>query len=380
MLPNQKHLFDLPEDITYLNGAYMAPQLRSTEALGIESLKRKSKPHMLGSTDFFELPELLKKRFAALVDAPDHNNMALIPSVSYGIATVANNIPLNEGDEIIMIDEQFPSNVYSWKRIAEEKNAVLTCVAPPKDAQARGAAWNTAILDTINEKTAVVAMCHVHWADGTLFDLKAIRNKTREVGALLILDGTQSIGALPFSIKEIQPDALICGGYKWLMGPYSLGMAYYSDYFNQGVPLEDNWINRMHSEDFSKLTQYQPEYQPKAGRYSVGEGSNFVLVPMLTDAIEQLLAWKPKNIQAYCGEISKPLVTALRSKGYFVEEDAYRAKHLFGIYLPKSTSIESIKKKLSQKNIYVSFRGNAIRVSMHLYTTKADLEALLSCF
>jgi len=339
-----------------------------------------SQPHTLTSDDFFDLPQQLKEQFAALVDAPDPNNMAIIPSVSYGIASAAANIKLHKGDEILMVDEQFPSNVYSWKRLADRDNAHLKIVKPPVSSKGRGASWNKAILEAINEKTAVVAMCHAHWADGTLFDLKAIRKKTKAVGALLILDGTQSIGALPFSVRELEPDALICGGYKWLMGPYSLGVAYFSDYFNQGEPLEDNWINRMHSEDFSTLTQYQDAYQPKAGRYSVGEGSNFVLVPMLTDAIAQLLAWGPKSIQTYCDTISKPLVKALRSKGYFVEEDGYRAKHLFGVYLPESASLEVIKKKLADKNIYVSFRGNAIRVSLHLYTTKEDLEALLSCF
>ncbi|WP_394747601.1 aminotransferase class V-fold PLP-dependent enzyme [Spongiimicrobium salis] len=380
MLSNQRHLFSLPSDITYLNGAYMAPQLKSTEDIGIHSLKRKSRPHTLTSDDFFKLPQLLKEGFAALVDAPDPSNMAIIPSVSYGIANVAANIKLNKGDEILMVDEQFPSNVYSWKRLAERDGAHLKIVKPIQNTQGRGASWNKAILEAINERTAVVAMCHVHWADGTLFDLKRIRQETKAVDALLILDGTQSIGALPFSVQELQPDALICAGYKWLMGPYSMGVAYFGDYFDHGTPIEDNWINRMHSEDFSALTHYQEAYQPKAGRYSVGEGSNFVLVPMLTDAIDQLLEWGPEHIQSYCDTISKPLVAALRTKGYFVEEDAYRAKHLFGVYLPEGTSLEALKKKLADKNVYVSFRGNAVRVSMHLYTTKEDLETLLSCF
>ncbi len=358
----------------------MAPQLKSTEDIGIHSLKRKSRPHTLTSDDFFKLPQLLKEGFAALVDAPDPSNMAIIPSVSYGIANVAANIKLNKGDEILMVDEQFPSNVYSWKRLAERDGAHLKIVKPIQNTQGRGASWNKAILEAINERTAVVAMCHVHWADGTLFDLKRIRQETKAVDALLILDGTQSIGALPFSVQELQPDALICAGYKWLMGPYSMGVAYFGDYFDHGTPIEDNWINRMHSEDFSALTHYQEAYQPKAGRYSVGEGSNFVLVPMLTDAIDQLLEWGPEHIQSYCDTISKPLVAALRTKGYFVEEDAYRAKHLFGVYLPEGTSLEALKKKLADKNVYVSFRGNAVRVSMHLYTTKEDLETLLSCF
>jgi selenocysteine lyase/cysteine desulfurase len=125
-------------------------------------------------------------------------------------------------------------------------------------------------------------MGHIHWADGTLFDLVAIRKKAHSLGAKLIIDGTQSVGALPFSVQEIQPDALICAGYKWLMGPYSIGMAYYADSFNDGQPLEYNWINRLNSEDYSQLVNYQDSYKPKADKYSVGESSNFNLPPVVT--------------------------------------------------------------------------------------------------
>ena len=107
-------------------------------------------------------------------------------------------------------------------------------------------------------------MSHIHWADGTLFDLKAIRQRTRDVGALLIIDGTQSIGALPFDIQEIQPDALICAGYKWLMGPYSLGLAYLGEFFDEGIPIEENWKNRHNSHHFARLVNYEDKYQPHA--------------------------------------------------------------------------------------------------------------------
>ncbi|MEK6152387.1 aminotransferase class V-fold PLP-dependent enzyme [Flavobacteriaceae bacterium 3-367] len=380
MLTDQKQLFSLPEEITYLNGAYMAPQLKASEAIGIENLRRKNHPYAITSEDFFSEQTVLKKRFAELVQISDYRNVALIPSVSYGIANVANNVTLAQGEEIVLVDEQFPSNVYVWKQLAKKKGASLKIVAPPQDFTARGEQWNKNILKAITSKTAVVAMPHVHWADGTLFNLKAVREKTREVGSLLIIDGTQSVGALPFSVAELQPDALICAGYKWLLGGYSLGVAYYGDVFNHGDPIEHSWMNRLHSENFSALTQYEDEFLPKAGRYSMGEASSFILVPMLIKALEQLLEWQPKNIQNYCGTISMDTVEALRSKDCFVENDAFRAKHLFGIYLPKAMSLETIKQGLVDQKIYVSYRGNAIRVSCNVYNTEADLKKLLSCF
>ncbi|MEB8346554.1 aminotransferase class V-fold PLP-dependent enzyme [Flavobacteriaceae bacterium KMM 6898] len=380
MLTSQKHLFSLEEGITYLNGAYMSPQLKSTEEIGIANLIKKSRPYSISPEDFFTQREVLKKRFAELIEAPNHQNIAIIPSVSYGTATVANNVKLQAGDEIVLVEEEFPSNVYSWRRLADTYGAQIKIVKPPSGFKDRGRLWNEAILNAITNKTALVAMAHVHWADGTKFDLKMIREKTRAVAALLIIDGTQSIGALPFSVKDLQPDALICGGYKWLLGPYSLGVAYYSDAFNDGNPLEDNWMNKLHCEDFTQLTQYHDEYQPHAGRYSVGESSNFILVPMLINALEQLIQWQPEQIQTYCRDISEHAIEKLREQNYFIEENAFRGQHLFGVYLPKEKEMRKIKQRLQEQNIFVSYRGKAVRVSPNVYNRKEDFEKFLSCF
>jgi len=380
MLTNQKELFRLPENISYLNGAYMSPFLKSVEEIGHASVSKKCFPYEITGVDFFENTNRLKLEFSKLVAIDDAQNVAIIPSASYGIATVANNITLNTGDEILVVGEQFPSNIYSWQKIADQHNARVRIISAPTAFNRRGQGWNESILDAISDKTALVAISHVHWADGTLFDLKNIRKKTKMHNALLIIDGTQSIGALPFSVKEIQPDALICAGYKWLLGPYSIGLAYYSNTFANGLPIEENWINRKNSEDFGGLVNYEPEYQPKAGRYNVGEMSNFTLTPMLIKAIEQLNVWQPQRIQDYCKTISEEAIEKLRAIGCFIEEDKYRAQHLFGIYLPETINLNKLKAEFSKQNIYVSFRGNAIRVSPHVYNTKEDFEKLVKCF
>jgi len=157
-------------------------------------------------------------------------------------------------------------------------------------------------------------------------------------------------------------------------------MAYYSDYFNEGEPIEDSWINRYNSEDFSGLVNYENRYQPKASRYNMGEYSNFINTPMLAKSLEQLAEWKPENIQHYCHEISKEAIQELRALGCFIEEDRYRAKHLFGVYLPKHIDIERLKALFKEQHIYVSFRGEAIRISCNVYNDKADFEKLVACF
>ncbi len=380
MLTCQKSLFQLPDTVSYLNCAYLSPQLRSVETVGIEALRKKNLPFKMQVSDFFEPVTRAKSLFAQLINTAEPERIALIPSVSYGIATVANNINLKPGENIVLVEDQFPSNVYSWQRLAAEDDAEIKIVKQPA-ALHRTPAWNEAILDAINERTRLVALGNVHWADGTWFDLMAIRQKTKKVGALLVIDGTQSVGALPIDVTTLQPDALICAGYKWLLGPYSTGLAYYGSAFDNGVPIEENWINRLHSEDFKNLVNYQPEYQPGAGRYAVGEQSNFNLLPMLNAAMEQLIAWGIDNIQQYTKSISARSLQALQELGCQVENAEHRCGHLFGIRLDETSfDFQLLNEALTQKQVFVSFRGSAIRVSPHVYNDESDFEKLASCF
>lgn len=358
----------------------MSPQLKAVEEIGIANLKRKSNPAAITERDFFTDREVLKQRFAQLIDAPHYESIAIIPSVSYGVASVLKNIPFQSGDEIVVLEEQFPSNYYAWKQLEKEKGVAIKTVTAPEIAQGRAQRWNQKILEAISSRTRAVAIPGIHWADGTMFDLKAIRERTTDINAFLIIDGTQSVGAMPFSVADIQPDALICGGYKWLLGPYSLGVAYYGERFYNGTPIENNWITHEGSDNFSQLVHYNENFKPMANRYDVGESSNFILTPMLAASIQQLLEWTPAAVQEYCRQLSSEAVAILRSHGYFIEDDNFRAHHLFGIYLPEGVSLEDMKKKISNKNIFVSYRGNSIRISPNVYNTKEELETLVSCF
>ena len=378
-LKNQKHLFSIPEEITYLNVASQSPSFKAIEKAGVEAILKKSIPHKITNSDYFDPVKEVKKLFAALIDADDDNRIANIPSVSYGIATVTNNISLKEGDEILLIDEQFPSNYYSWQRLADTYKATIRFVKQPTSTTARGEQWNIDILNSIHQNTAVVAMGNLFWANGTLFDLKAISKKTKLHNSLLIIDGSQSVGALPFSVKEIQPDALICAGYKWLFGPYGCGYAYFGEYFDHGIPIEENWTNRIGSEHMGGLTNYQKEYKSLANRYSVGEQGSFIYIQMQIAALKQIIKWTPEAIQEYCNETTINAVRELRELGCFIVNDQYRAHHLFGILLPEKINIEVLKTKLNDNNIYISFRGSYIRVSCHVYNTKEDFQKLTAC-
>lgn len=376
---NQRNLFQLPADIHYLNCAYMSPLLNSVEEAGIHAMQLKRNPIHISPKDFFTGAERLRENFGKLVNCAA-KQVAVIPSASYGLSTAVKNLPTNNGSMAILVADEFPSGYFSVEKWCRKNGKHLITVRPPKETESRGKIWNQAILDAIDSETSVVLMSSIHWADGTMYDLKAIGRKCNENDALFIVDGTQSVGALPIDVQEFQIDALVCAGYKWLMGPYSIGVAYFSEKFNGGEPLEESWMTRSNAQDFANLTKYVDDYSPGAGRYNVGEFSNFILVPMLNAAIEQIHDWGVENIQSYCDHLSRPLMQFFKQNGFWVEEDAFRAKHLFGVMLPQGTNREKLLQSLKEKQIYVSVRGEGIRVSLHLFNTAEDVKALEEAF
>lgn len=378
----KKSEFQLDPSVTYLNCSFMAPQLNSVEEAGIQGIRYKRNPHHISIDHFFNETENLRNEYAKLIGAENPQRIVVIPSVSYGMANVAKNLPLEQGDQLIVVGEQFPSNVYPWRRVASDKGAEIVTVPAPDTDNHRGKTWNERILEAISPKTKMVAVGNVHWADGTLFNLKEIRRRTRDVGAWLVIDGTQSVGALPFSIEQIEPDALICAGYKWLLGPYSMGLGYYGPALDDGVPVEENWINRYESENFAGLVNYNDQYQPYALRYEVGEHSNFILIPMQLAALQQLNEWGVGSVQNYCRALISDCITPIKEHGFGIEDEKYRGSHLLGIRLRSDHNLQRIQAGMKEENILVSFRGRSIRVSPNVYNTKEDLahftEVLLS--
>ena len=372
----QKHLFSLPEDHHYLNCAYMSPFLKTVEEAGIRGIAKKKQPWSISQEDFFEDGNRLRSLFAQLINAKHANQVAILPATSYGMSTIARNLPQDADKEILVVGEQYPSNIYPWRRWCEASGGIIKTIAAPENFEGRSRKWTEQVLDAINENTLMITLGNIHWTDGTLFDLKAIGNRAREVGAYFVIDGTQSVGALPIDVQELQLDALICSGYKWLMGPYSIALGYFGERLLDGIPLEEGWIERKDSENFAELVNYVDEYKPGAIRYDVGESSNFILVPMMIKALEQILEWNPANIQQYCKELTADLVKELPRNGYHIEHPDWRTHHLFGIYLPDHIQPKELKEKLDQQNIHVSVRGSAIRVSPNVYNDESDIEAL----
>jgi len=371
MIANQRALFSIPDNITYLNCAYTSPLMKTAEIIGKNAISAKAYPWNITPADFFKTMETIRGMFAQLIHTSGEN-IAIIPAASYGIALAAKNLPVSPGQEIVVLEDQFPSNIYSWKRLANEKKGQIQTVKRPLDYD-----WTSAVLKAINTKTAIVAVPNCHWTDGTLLDLVQIGTACRDYGAALVIDGTQSIGAMPFSIKEIRPDFVVTAAHKWLLGPYSLGFCYIAPEWQNGIPLEENWLNREASEDFSRLVDYRDEYQPGARRFDVGGASNFFLSPIAEAALRQLLDWGIDKIAKTIRLKTDQIAQEADSRGFKVPPELMRSPHLIGITLTGGIPGNLIK-TLSSENIFVSIRGQSIRIAPHLYNTDMDLTRLFN--
>jgi selenocysteine lyase/cysteine desulfurase len=374
-LPSQRHLFEIPDDVTYLNCAYMSPQLRSVREVGEAAVARKSAPWRIRPDDFFNGAEETRTLFARLLGpGADADGVALIPSVSYGIGVAALNLPLSRGQRVLVLAEEFPSDIYPWRARAEEAGAELLTVARPPDAD-----WTAAVeaaLARPEARVAVVCVPACHWTDGTRVDLTRVGAATRAAGAALVVDATQSLGAVPLDMTAVRPDFLVCAAYKWLLGPYSVGFLWAAPRWREGRPLEHGWIQRAGSEDFSRLVEYRDGYQPGARRYDVGERSNFALLPPARAALEQLLAWGVPAVHATLTALTERLVAHATERGLEAAPRAARTGHMVGLTLPAGLP-EDIVPRLAERGVWVSRRGRTLRVAPHLYNSDADGARLL---
>ncbi|HSA81672.1 MAG TPA: aminotransferase class V-fold PLP-dependent enzyme [Geminicoccaceae bacterium] len=371
MIPCQRHLFDLPDDVAYLNCAYMSPLLKRAAAAGAAAIARKCRPWTISPDDFFADSERARALFATLLGAAA-DDIALVPAASYGLAVAAANLRCPPGARILLLAEQFPSNVYTWRELAAQRGAeVLTIGRPPDDD------WTGAVLAGLDERVAIAALPHCHWTDGGLLDLVAIGRRCREVGAALVLDVTQSLGALPLDLAAVAPDFLVCPSYKWLLGPYSLGYLYVAPQHREGRPLEHNWIAREGSEDFARLIDYRERYQTGARRFDVGERSNFALLPVSIVALEQLLAWGVDAIAKTLAAHTAVIAARATALGLRVTAADRRAGHFLGLRFPHGVP-PGLPERLAAERVHVSLRGASLRVTPHLYNDQRDSDRLLA--
>lgn len=369
---SQRHLFDIPEEVAYFNCAYNSPQLTASTNALIKGVTSKSNPWTRSSESFFDDAETIRNLSADLFGG-DQEGYAILPSASYGLSTAARIIEplLCNKHSILLMAEEFPSNVLPWQRIAKETGASITTVPTPLDFD-----WTKAIIQNMNEHTKVVAISSCHWTNGLIVDLIKVREACNRINAILVIDATQTLGAVPLSMDEVKPDFLVSAGYKWLLGPYGFGLMYVAPQWRDSRPLEETWLARSNAHNFAALVNYSDVYASGARRFDVGEKCTPTILPGAIAALQQLQLWGIKNITSNLSEINAVISSQLMLLGFKLPPVSFRSPHLFGAKTP-SNYTGNLVTILQEHSIYISQRGDSLRFSPHLHINKKDIESLL---
>ncbi|MFN3835097.1 MAG: aminotransferase class V-fold PLP-dependent enzyme [Glycocaulis sp.] len=365
-LADARALFSLPDTQSYLNAAYMGAMPRASIAAGEQAYQRRAMPWQVSvEEDFFAVPERVRAAGARLFNARA-DDIALVTSASYGLAAAARNITLEAGREIVLLAGQFPSNVYIWRELANRTGARIVTVE-----RGQSESWTEAIAPHIGPATGLLACPMVHWIDGGLIDLAALRPALDACGAALVLDLTQSLGALPVDARAVRPDFAVAAAYKWLLGPYQTGLLYVAPGHQGGTPLEENWISRQGASDFARLIDYQDGYEPGARRFDAGERSGFQTLPALLASLDLLNGYGAGAISARLCELTGALASAAAPFG-LQPGTADRAAHYLALGLP-DTAPSDLLERFRAEGVHLSRRGNSLRISPHIYNHAADI-------
>jgi selenocysteine lyase/cysteine desulfurase len=373
VLPSQRHLFDIPENVAYLNCAYLAPQLNGTRSTLLERVQRKSHPWTREPPHFFEDAEKFRQ-VASRALGGDVDGYAVAPSASYGLTTAARIMEPRLGrlDTMLIMAEEFPSAVLAWRRVAAQSGAALETIPTPSDGD-----WTRAILDRIRRGVKVVSLSPCHWTNGSHIDLAPIGRACRSVGSVLVVDATQTLGAIPFSIAEIQPDFIVAAGFKWMLSPYGFGLFYVHEKWRNERPLEETWQARLNAENFSGLVNYSDSYMPGARRFDMGQKGNEAILPGAIAALTQIADWGVGNIAVSLSTVNAKIASHLAHLGFSLPPESQRSAHMLGAEMPPGCQ-RNVIQALNAKNIYISQRGNFLRFSPHMHVTNADVDRVLA--
>ena len=371
MLPSQRASFDIPRDICYLNAASYSPlPIRTLEA-GRTAVGRKGRPWMLEASFANQQHERARSAAARLIHA-ELSDIALIPSISYGVATAAKLLTPGRGTRVLVLENDHSSPVLEWRVRAEAQGFMVETIKQPDDGD-----WTSAVLESIEQAGAspvsLASISSVHWSDGGLIDVDKVGVALRQRGAAFLIDATQSAGVLAMDVKRLDPDFVIFPTYKWLLGPYGRAFLYVAKRHQNGIPLEQTSAGRRNVRAENAVYFTDLSYVPDARRFDMGERDHFISMEMASIGMEMVAEWGAAAIMQRLVMLTERIAAGVRGIGVSVPEPHLRAPHILSLAF-KGGMPAGLVEGLASDGVYVAPRLGRMRVSPHVYNDEADVD------
>ncbi|WP_425067698.1 aminotransferase class V-fold PLP-dependent enzyme [Reyranella sp.] len=377
MLPCQRDLFDIPRDVCFLNAAAWSPLPLAVQEAGRLGVARKGQPWKLDADFMAKQYERARRAAAALIGA-DAVDIALIPSVGYGVSTAGKVMSLPRGSRVLVLQDDHTSPVLEWMSRAEQGGFTVEQVKQPGDDD-----WTSAVLEAMARKDAaplsLVSISSVHWSDGGAIDLPRIAEAARQAGAAFLVDATHDAGVRRIDVKTLDPDFLIFPTYKWVLGPYGRAFLYVAKRHQNGVPLEQTAPARKGVAAEQKVYFRDLSYADGARRYDMGERDHFITLEMAAVGMEMMAGWGNDPIVARLAMLTDRLADGLANCGVRVIDRKLRAPHLLCLQFPQGMADE-LPQKLTAENVYAAPRLGRLRISPHVYNDEQDVDRFVDVF
>ena len=379
MLPSQRALFDIPREVCYLNAAAFGPLPHTAREAGERGAARKSRPWELKDWANGARAQSERARTAAarLIGA-EPDDVAVISSISYGIATAGRVLPVPRGNRVLVLQDDHSSPVLEWLGRAKLQGFEVETVPRPEDGD-----WTRAVLAAIARpgapKLAVASISSVHWSDGGLVDLERVAAALRAVDAALVVDATHHAGILPIDVRRLDPDFLVFPTYKWVLGPYGRAFLYVAKRWQDGVPLEQTGSGRKAMDSTASPYMRDIGYVANARRFDMGERDFFITLEMAAIGMELVADWGTEAITDRLSMLTGRLAEGLPNAGVTVSPAHLRAPHVLSLSFPDGMPQE-LPERLAAENVFVSPRLGRLRISPHVYNDEADVDRFLEVF
>jgi selenocysteine lyase/cysteine desulfurase len=377
MLPSQRALFDMPRDVCYMNAAGWGPMPLATQEAGRAAMNRKGQPWKL-APDLASVQNERARSAAARLIGAEPGDIALIPSVGYGVASAGKILTIARGSRVLVLENDHTSPALEWIGRAPAGGFAVDTVRQPADGD-----WTGAVLEAIERPgaapLALASVSSVHWSDGGALDLARIVPAVKKTGAALLIDATHDAGVRGIDVGALDPDFLVFPTYKWLLGPYGRAFMYVAKRRQDGVPLEQASIGRKGVSAEDTVYFRDLSYRDDARRYDMGERDHFVGMEMASIGMEMMAKWGNDAVVERLSMLTGRLADGLANLDVRLPDRKVRAPHLLCVAFPKGMAPD-LPNRLAAEGVHAAPRLGRLRISPHVYNDEEDVDRFVEVF